>query len=90
MKNTAANIKQTLSVSGKDYQYYSIKAAEQTGLGNFALLPFSLKVLLENLLRFQDNVTVTMDDVKALGVVEHLAEHRQVKAGPPGNESRHP
>ena len=36
-------------------------------MGNFAKLPFSLKVLLENLLRHEDDITVTIDDIKAIG-----------------------
>lgn len=59
--------RQTLEVNGKKYDYFSIKKAEEAGLGNFSRLPFSMKVLLENLLRFEDNITVTEDDIKAIG-----------------------
>ncbi len=59
--------RQTLEVDGKKYDYFSIKKAEEAGLGNFSRLPFSMKVLLENLLRFEDNKTVTEDDIKAIG-----------------------
>ncbi|WHO40429.1 aconitate hydratase AcnA [Sphingobium sp. AP49] len=55
----------TLNVDGKDIAYYSLnKAAEK--LGDVSRLPFSMKVLLENLLRFEDGVTVTTDDIKAI------------------------
>ncbi|MBB4153441.1 aconitate hydratase [Sphingomonas jinjuensis] len=55
----------TLSVGGKEYTYFSLaKAAEQ--FGDISRLPFSMKVLLENMLRFEDGVTVTPDDVKAI------------------------
>ncbi|HEV2816875.1 MAG TPA: aconitate hydratase AcnA [Allosphingosinicella sp.] len=55
----------TFEVGGKSYAYFSLaKAAEQ--LGNVDKLPFSMKVLLENLLRFEDGKTVTVDDVQAL------------------------
>jgi len=55
----------TLNVDGKHYAYYSLaKAAEK--LGDISRLPFSMKVLLENLLRFEDGVTVTVEDVQAL------------------------
>jgi aconitate hydratase len=56
----------TLSVGGKDYAYYSLdKAAAK--LGDVSRLPFSMKVLLENLLRFEDGgFTVSKDDVQAL------------------------
>jgi len=56
----------TLTVGGKDYAYYSFaKAAEQ--IGDVSRLPFSLKVLLENMLRFEDGgFTVSVDDARAL------------------------
>ena len=55
----------TLEVGGKTVSYYSIpKAAAQ--LGDVSRLPFSMKVLLENLLRFEDGKTVTIDDLKAM------------------------
>ena len=56
----------TLAVNGKDYAYYSLsKAAEQ--LGDIARLPISMKVLLENLLRFEDEgFTIGRDDLQAV------------------------
>ncbi|KZY54334.1 aconitate hydratase [Erythrobacter sp. HI0063] len=56
----------TLTVGGKDYAYYSFeKAAEK--LGDVSRLPFSLKVLLENMLRFEDGgFTVSTDDAQAI------------------------
>ncbi|NEQ33473.1 MAG: aconitate hydratase AcnA [Leptolyngbya sp. SIO4C5] len=59
------NAKKTLSVEGKDYQIYSLPEAAKT-LGDVSRLPYSLKVLLENLLRHEDNRTVTADDVRAI------------------------
>lgn len=58
--------RRTLDVGGKKYDYYSIPAAEKAGLGDMSRLPFSLKVLLENLLRHEDGRTVSSDDVSAL------------------------
>ncbi|HZH25812.1 MAG TPA: aconitate hydratase AcnA [Azospirillaceae bacterium] len=58
--------RRTLEVGGKSYDYFSLKAAEQAGLGDVSRLPFSLKVLLENLLRFEDGRSVTVDDAKAV------------------------
>ncbi|MGW8203815.1 aconitate hydratase AcnA [Sphingomonas bisphenolicum] len=55
----------TLSVDGKDIAYYSLKKAAAK-LGDVSRLPFSMKVLLENLLRFEDGVTVTTDDIQAI------------------------
>ncbi|GAA4766385.1 aconitate hydratase AcnA [Stakelama sediminis] len=55
----------TLDVGGKKYSYYSLaKAAEK--LGDVSRLPFSMKVLLENMLRFEDGSTVTTDDAQAI------------------------
>jgi aconitate hydratase len=55
----------TLTAGGKSYDYFSLaKAAE--AYGDISRLPFSMKVLLENMLRFEDGVTVTTDDVKAI------------------------
>src|SRR4029453_387081 len=53
----------TLEAGGKTYAYYDLKAAEQNGLRGIAALPFSLKVLLENLLRHEDGRTVTREDI---------------------------
>jgi len=60
------NTRRTLTVGGKDYDYFSLQAASEAGLGDVSRLPFSLKVLLENLLRFEDGGSVTVDDAKAL------------------------
>jgi aconitate hydratase len=60
------NTRKTLSVGGKDYAYYSLAAAA-AHVGDVSRLPFSMKVLLENLLRFEDGGhTVSVDDVKAM------------------------
>jgi aconitate hydratase len=59
-------VKRSVEVTGKAYHYYSIpEAAERLGV-DFSRLPFSLKVLLENLLRYEDGKTVKQDDVQAL------------------------
>ncbi|MHB1204850.1 MAG: aconitate hydratase AcnA [Rhodospirillaceae bacterium] len=57
--------RRTLTVGGKSYDYFSLPAAAEK-IGDITRLPFSLKVLLENLLRFEDGSTVTVDHVKAL------------------------
>ena len=56
----------TLTVNGTSYDYFSLKAAEEAGVGNLSRLPFSLKALLENLLRYEDGRTVTVS-VKTMG-----------------------
>ena len=58
--------RRTLNVGGRPYDYYSLPAAAEAGLGDIARLPFSLKVLLENLLRFEDGRSVTVDDIGAV------------------------
>ncbi len=57
--------KRTLTAAGKTYAYYSIQAAAENGLGDVSRLPASLKVLLENMLRFEDGKTVTKADILA-------------------------
>ncbi|OYW43632.1 MAG: aconitate hydratase 1 [Rhodobacterales bacterium 12-64-8] len=57
--------RKTLKVGAKTYAYYSLEAAAQNGLGDISRLPVSLKVLLENLLRFEDGKTVTKSDIQA-------------------------
>ncbi|MEP5699697.1 MAG: aconitase family protein, partial [Sneathiella sp.] len=59
-------IRRTLDIDGQKIDYYSLPAAEKAGLGDISRLPFSLKVLLENLLRHEDGRTVTSQDVGAL------------------------
>ena len=60
--------RRTLDVDGKRYDYFSLDAAAKaTGLGDVSRLPFSLKVLLENLVRLENGRTVTVDDIKAVG-----------------------
>ncbi|MDP9195300.1 MAG: aconitate hydratase AcnA [Pseudomonadota bacterium] len=58
--------RRSLAVDGKNYDYFSLKVAEET-LGDLSRLPYSLKILLESLLRTEDGRTVTVDDIKAMG-----------------------
>jgi aconitate hydratase len=62
-----AKTRKTLTVNGTSIAYYSIPAAEAAGLGTFSNLPACLKVVLENMLRFEDGKTVSVDDIKAFG-----------------------
>ncbi len=66
MNDKILDTKRTLEVNGQQYAYYSIPEAEKAGFGNYSHLPYSLKVLLENLLRNMDGETVTQDDILAL------------------------
>ncbi|MCP4049062.1 MAG: aconitate hydratase, partial [Gammaproteobacteria bacterium] len=58
--------KKTLSVGDKSYVYFSLQEAEKNGLDGISKLPMSLKVLIENLLRFEDGRSVTADDIRAI------------------------
>ena len=60
-----AKTRRTLKVGDKSYAYYSIPAAQAAGLGDFSRLPAALKVVLENMLRFEDGKTVHVEDIKA-------------------------
>jgi aconitate hydratase len=55
-----------LAADGQNATYYSLKKLEESGVGPVGSLPLSLKVLLENLLRYEDGVKVTSDDIRAL------------------------
>ncbi len=61
----SAKTRKSLSAGGQTVSYYAIPAAEAAGLGQFSRLPASLKVVLENMLRFEDGKTVTLDDIRA-------------------------
>ncbi|MET0569677.1 MAG: aconitate hydratase AcnA [Hyphomicrobiaceae bacterium] len=58
--------RKTLQVGGKSYEYFSLPDAEKNGLPGISKLPLSLKVLLENLLRFEDGRSVKADDIRAM------------------------
>ena len=60
-----AKTRKTLTAGTQSIAYYSIPAAQAAGLGDFSKLPAALKVVLENMLRFEDGKTVTVDDIKA-------------------------
>jgi len=60
------NCCRTLKVGDKSYAYYSLPVAEKNGLKGISKLPFSMKVLLENLLRNEDGRTVTKEDILAV------------------------
>jgi aconitate hydratase len=75
-----------LVVGDKTYTYYSLRAAEEAGLSGISSLPISMKVLLENLLRNEDAMSVGADDLKALaawidnrGSVEHEISFRPAR-----------
>ena len=66
MSARAASLRRRLAVGTRSFDYFSLEAVEASGLGAVSRLPFSLKVLLENLLRHADGRIVTEDDIAAL------------------------
>ncbi len=71
--------RRTLTVDGKDYNYFSLPEAAAK-IGDITRLPYSLKVLLENVLRFEDGRSYTVDDAKSIS--GWLAEGRSTKEVP--------
>ena len=55
-----------LNINGKNYSIYSLKEAEKNGLEGINKLPKSIKVLLENLLRYEDNITVNKQQILSI------------------------
>ncbi len=64
-KNSYNSLKK-ISIDGKDFKYYSLTEAEKNGLNGISKLPKSLKVLLENLLRYEDDLSVTKSQIEAV------------------------
>lgn len=80
------NTRRNLKAGRKTYSYYSLAAAEEAGLTGISRLPVSMKVLLENLLRHEDGVSVTRADLDAVaawlenkGKVEHEISFRPAR-----------
>ncbi|TCL09123.1 aconitase [Shimia isoporae] len=64
-----AGVRKELSINGKTIAFYSIAAAQSAGLGDFSRLPAALRVVLENLLRFEDGgFSVSTEDIAAFGI----------------------
>ena len=73
-----------MEIGAKHYTYFNLGAAEANGLTGISQLPFSLKVLLENLLRFEDGCSVTANDIRAVvnWVTHRGAEKREIAFRP--------
>ena len=65
-----------INIDGKKFKFYSLKEAENNGLGGISKLPKSLKVLLENLLRYEDDISVTKNQIEA---VKHWLNEKKSK-----------
>jgi aconitate hydratase len=80
--NDTLKTRRTLNVDGAEYDYFSLEAASAE-IGDIARLPFSLKVLLENLLRYEDGRTVSVEDVKAMaGWLKTRSSDREIAYRP--------
>ena len=66
MSRDSFSARETLHAGGREYTYFSLPNAAQGGAGDVARLPMSLKILLENLLRFEDGSTVRKEDIETL------------------------
>jgi aconitate hydratase len=64
-KNSYKSLK-SISINDSEYKYYSLSEAEKNGLDGISKLPKSLKVLLENLLRYEDDLSVTKNQIEAI------------------------
>lgn len=60
------NARKTLSIDGQDIEVYRLNALTEAGLGDVRRLPYSIRVLLENLLRYEDGKTVSKSDIEAV------------------------
>jgi aconitate hydratase len=65
-KKNSYNSLNNISVDNKEYKYYSLKEAEKNGLEGITNLPKSLKVLLENLLRYEDDLSVNKNQINSI------------------------
>jgi aconitate hydratase len=75
--------RRTLKVGSKSYVYFSLPAAEKNGLKGISKLPFSMKVLLENLLRSEDGNSVKADDIRAIaGWLKKKTSDREIAFRP--------
>jgi aconitate hydratase A / 2-methylisocitrate dehydratase len=73
----------SLRVGDRLYAYFRLGALEDAGVANLARLPYSIKILLENLLRFEDDRTVTKDDIEALAQWDpNVASQREIAFRP--------
>ena len=71
------NTRTDIRVGGQTVQIYSLPALEKAGFSGVSRLPYSMKILLENLLRREDNAFVKADDIEALAALERQGERRE-------------
>lgn len=77
------NTRRSLIVDGINYEYFSLPEAERAGLNGISQLPFSLKILLENLLRHEDDITVSQPDLLAMALwLKKKSSHHEIAYRP--------
>jgi aconitate hydratase len=77
------NTRRSLIVDGINYDYFSLPEAERAGLKDISQLPFSLKILLENLLRHEDDITVSQPDLLAMALwLKKKSSHHEIAYRP--------
>ncbi len=83
IENFSLKTHKTLKVNGEEYHYYSLPDAEKAGLKGLSKLPVTLKILLENLIRYEDGHTVTFDDITAvIDWLEYKSSSREIAYRP--------
>ena len=87
MSVNSFNSKSTLKVGSKEYEIYRLDALDKQGIST-QHLPFSLRILLENLLRTEDGRNVTKEEVRALAAWnKQLASRKKKSPSPPAASS---
>jgi aconitate hydratase len=72
----------TLEIGQNSYRYHSLEKLEKSGVAGVTALPFSLRIMLENLLRYEDGVSVSADDIRALIESQGSASDREIAFRP--------
>ena len=72
----------TLKVKDQSFQMYRLEALDKAGIANTAKIPFSIRILLENLLRFEDDRTVRSGDIEYVAKWDPAAKAREIQFRP--------
>src|SRR5580658_3785469 len=72
----------TLQAGGRTYRIFRLQALEKSGVAKLDRIPYSIKVLLENLLRFEDNATVKRSDIEYVAAWDPSAPAREIAFRP--------
>src|SRR5438067_904851 len=72
----------TLRVRDREYQVFRLEALEKQGIGSLSRIPYSIRILLENMLRFEDDRTVRHADIEYVGKWEKTKKAREINFRP--------